>query len=802
MKKYNFNHNDVLNFVEWVINKHNLSIGQYLANIKACEPFFLLAATGLGKTVIIPLYLLALQLKEHSLLEKEFSNWIDSLLSPAKIWVVVPKIPIAISEAEHLNELFFEYTGHSKFGLFGYRTSQDSKNIEAPIQFITTGILPLLAQNEELNPLSDRVVIDEAHVTLETDEGVEIAIAQLIQQKITVDYMSATVDTANLEQQLQTKVIRADQIRFKNYYHNLRKPLLESIESLILNTLILQNTSSSYYPSQDDIWFDGRDDLIKGITPINRASGMLIIVNSFESSKSDAETVKAKIEALCKEHGVEILMSAGKIERNSKLKHEFTDKFNRIMQAKKKFIIISTNIVEMGITWSELDYVVTMDSEYDNINIDGFQLPVLVPLGVNSLIQRAGRVGRKRPGCVYIAHDLGTDYADFTDKELNSGKLKNQAIRFPLAEYTPHKLAFLCATNNRFTDLQIAEYIFNLNLPSVQSEEGLLDLLYRTLPIVNQYVTQGISLKYMPKEASKNILHLPKEIQALKMSSRWVGTVQYPLILEALKMIVNGDVYARRHAIGIVIMSFFLDYPIEKFLYDKSTGENATTTDNGIVKNFEEPIINSDLAFLAYMIYDQFFFEISYEEFFPKYVDFTSRLGFYLNPTTVYRAGTNTSKFVKEFIEITEKAGYDYEYYVRNWGEYEPDDIYKGSYGYFDGYLDVGYEIADFYDQDSLYVAFVHRAVSKSYDQGVTTNDILLKFYQNYGVSFKLKSIEGKYTYACEVEYNGELVKFIVEQSEHFCQLDTINTFYGLIIPKVNKEGEIYISLEHLFCPN
>ncbi|MBC7471775.1 MAG: hypothetical protein H7196_00715 [candidate division SR1 bacterium] len=94
----------------------------------------------------------------------------------------------------------------------------------------------------------------------------------------------------------------------------------------------------------------------------------------------------------------------------------------------------------MGITWPTLDYVVTMDSEYETVNLDGHKALLTVPLGTNALKQRIGRIGRKRARCRYINKEFGTKYTDMTNEELNGTGLKNQAISFSLSRVAPMKL--------------------------------------------------------------------------------------------------------------------------------------------------------------------------------------------------------------------------------------------------------------------------------------------------------------------------------------------------------------------------
>lgn len=47
-------------FLDFIISSHNLVIGQYFSQITVDKSFFMLAATGIGETVALPVYMLYL----------------------------------------------------------------------------------------------------------------------------------------------------------------------------------------------------------------------------------------------------------------------------------------------------------------------------------------------------------------------------------------------------------------------------------------------------------------------------------------------------------------------------------------------------------------------------------------------------------------------------------------------------------------------------------------------------------------------------------------------------------------------
>ena len=126
----------------------------------------------------------------------------------------------------------------------------------------------------------------------------------------------------------------------------------------------------------------------------------------------------------------------------------------------------------MGLTYPSLDYVITMDSEFDNEFVDGGQLIRKVGLGVNALYQRIGRCGRNRPGIAFIAKDFGADYTDKTDQELAAG-LKEAPVKYPLAKGNFQKLALYSFREN-IQESQLRNTIKDLKLPSKIHESNHL----------------------------------------------------------------------------------------------------------------------------------------------------------------------------------------------------------------------------------------------------------------------------------------------------------------------------------------
>lgn len=452
---------EVIDFLKWTVESDKLEIANYLAEMED-DPFFLVAATGLGKTVGVPVHVLIRQIQRAG----QANN------PKPRVWVVEPRIPIAIEQMEYMNHLWDEYRvkqsrSHKKTApLFGCVTSASGAvNRDAPVQFVTTGIFEILSREGKLDPINDRVIIDEAHVTVEQNPGVELGIALCRRSGVTVDYMSATVDVTGLEEALGVKkVIRADQVRNIIWKSNLLKPVVESIVDLVDGTLVSPKRGSVYFP---DSSYRHASKVIDSAFEPGRSHGMLIVVNSFNGNLSDTQKLTKKLR-----HGhpkVPVLHLAGDVIRDPKRQAEFKRRLAAIESRNENYVIIATSVVEMGITFPTLDYVVTMDAGYDQETIGDVSFPVVAPLGVNSLLQRIGRVGRRRPGIAYISNDVGADYASLEDDKLNANALTYEPIRYPLRSAPLMSLAYY-AVQREPGDLDA--WLTDLKLPSKIQEDS------------------------------------------------------------------------------------------------------------------------------------------------------------------------------------------------------------------------------------------------------------------------------------------------------------------------------------------
>lgn len=444
----------IVDFLRYIIERDQLTISSYLDQM-AQEPFFLVAATGLGKTVAVPLHILIRVMQD-----------IGNYANPQpRIWVVEPRIPIATNQAQFMNSLWQEYLRakgeRSLPPLFGCVSSTTgSVNPNAPIQFVTTGIFELMATTGKLAPERDRIIIDEAHVTIEQNPGVELGIALARSTGVPVDYMSATVDTTTLARDLSLgHIIRADQQRHVVWKANLWQPLDKALPDLIECTLIQPDATSDYYPQPAT--FRHANQVTRAVLEAGRSHGMMVVVNSFAGDQSDVGRLASLVRQ--KFPDLPVLLLASEVIRDAVRERAFCQDLAAIEAAKQNYVILATSVVEMGITFPTLDYLITMDCGYDQETIGDQTFPVVAPLGVNSLMQRIGRVGRRRPGIAYIASEVGADYAELEDTQLNGAALRYEPIRFPLASAPLMPLAYFACTQD-WEDRD--EWVASLDLPS------------------------------------------------------------------------------------------------------------------------------------------------------------------------------------------------------------------------------------------------------------------------------------------------------------------------------------------------
>ncbi|MCX6808241.1 MAG: tetratricopeptide repeat protein [Candidatus Berkelbacteria bacterium] len=439
-------------FLNFVLKTQNLPMGQFdqdsgyvPIDMMGDKPVFLVAKTGVGKTVSVPTKILISHMDTYFKKAGIVGGTAMKDKYP-QVYVVVPRIPIAQSQMNFMNSQYQEFLKISgakdarNYYLFGSISSAGKRNDKAPILFVTTGIFESMAFNDQFDPDLHRVIIDEAHVTIEQNPGVEIGIAIACAKKVMIDYMSATVETSTLKADLQTEIVVAGKDRYPIMMRNLGGTVEDNLLQMIDQYLI--NPKEEYYPDRHDPkygsitvdLFDNRH---------GRPRGLLVIVNSHQGAASDTLRFCKLIEEAEFNWNRKIVSAfsyAAPVARNKAAEDRFRRQIEAVEKQNGLYVIVATNVVEMGVTFDSLDYLMTMDSEFVTTYVDGGQLIDAVPLGINALYQRIGRVGRKRGGIAFIADEIGAPYAKLPDKELRKG-LPCQRIGFPIAKGNVQKLA-------------------------------------------------------------------------------------------------------------------------------------------------------------------------------------------------------------------------------------------------------------------------------------------------------------------------------------------------------------------------
>ncbi len=354
--------------------------------------------------------------------------------------------------------------------LFGAISSKGVRNGQAPIVFVTTGIFTAKALAGEFNAELDRVVIDEAHETIAQNPDVELGVALARQAGVTVDYMSATVDTESIPELLgieRPNIIQADKQRYPIYVNNVGRSMADSIVGIVKDLLVDQRRNSPLLPPSGDPLRERLLADLYGGPP--RGHGLLIAINTISGARSDTVTIRkllAKANLQFKGKPIDVLELSGEVNKTPRLQAEFDRRRDQADRECRPYVVIATSVVEMGVTIPTLDFVVTMDSGFANVVVGDRSVVELVPLPFNSLKQRLGRVGRRRAGLGLITTEVGAPYTSLTAAELNGGELEYEPVRTPLATGPLTQLAYYTLKQGWRSPAGLEKGIKELRLPS------------------------------------------------------------------------------------------------------------------------------------------------------------------------------------------------------------------------------------------------------------------------------------------------------------------------------------------------
>ncbi len=464
-------------FLQHIVQSMNLEIAPCLNELWTTDPpsLFLIAGTGLGKTLVMPLYFWIRQMyRSTAYAGDQPAARIEPKRAP-RIWIIEPKIAIVQDLCAFMNGEWSRWrraNGKAYHDMFGCKTKVDSVNPKAPFMFVTTGIFGIYARNGMFRPGYDVVIFDEAHDTLESDESVELGIGLCRMTGVSLQFMSATVDAGGLEERLGVKVLHVAGKRFPVWRHNTGRPIDECIVEIVENALVRQNLNSPYFPrSTGEI----DQSILAAMSEQNRAKGMLIMVVSFTDERSDARRIERLLRTSPLSKHFEVGLLASEVLRDPERRDAYEAMLERWKRERVRYVLIATSVVEMGVTLPDLDFIVTMDSDYEDSENGK---PRRAPLRTNALIQRIGRVGRLRPGIAYVTRDIEAPFSAWDDATFNRpDALRPERIRFPMATSPLTHLAYETLALD-WKDDALIERLTALKLPTdVTTSQKHINLL-------------------------------------------------------------------------------------------------------------------------------------------------------------------------------------------------------------------------------------------------------------------------------------------------------------------------------------
>lgn len=466
-------------FLSSHLRESGLQIGPHLRKI-GNRPVFVVAATGVGKTVGVPVHLL-IRLYERLRAQSSVQK-----LAPC-VLVVEPTIPICRSEAGHMNSLFQDFLAARGLPAnahpFGVVTGPYKSNVDAPIRFVTTGVFEQMAK-AGMDANRFRVVVDEAHRVLAQSPGTEIAACVARTEGVIIDWMSATVDTSEIQDRFDVDLVLANEERYPILKVPTNAPLDQCVGDIAVRCLVRPDgiiPSATEYRGKAEQSRCERARLhllspTSFIDPVDnmryaglneRPQGMLVVVNSHQGENSDTRRIADRIRAASRAAGadVEVLRLASPVVRDPDQYASFKRRIDGIEKRRGRYVVVTTNVVEMGVTFPSLDFVLTMDTELETTRADR---PQERPLGVNAFFQRIGRVGRRRPGMALLTRE-GNHGAAFSAWSANdlAERLQLEPISFATSRGDLRELAFFLYEHRVASDMKsVRDYVARGRMPS------------------------------------------------------------------------------------------------------------------------------------------------------------------------------------------------------------------------------------------------------------------------------------------------------------------------------------------------
>lgn len=353
------------------------------------QVLLIISATGSGKTVLIPKYVL------HAL------NY------DAKIAITLPKQIIAKSAAEFSaktldvelgNEVGYQYKGENK----------SSKNTK--LLYATDGTIIVKLLNDPKLSTYDAVIMDEIH---ERKPQIDLLLFLLrntlkMRPEFKLILMSATVD---------------DKL-FESYYfgYKFKTIRLEGAERYKIEYIFLEK------PISDKEYIEYGYEIIKKIDNTTTEGDILFFVTSVNETQMVCDKIRS---GLTKNFCVEVF--AGMKPEQQELAQD-KDKYKSITNKNRK-IVIATNVAESSLTIPNIKYVINSGYELTSYYDPELRVRVLEKKFASQAqnIQRCGRTGRTGPGyCyhLYTKDDFENRMSKFPEPSIRTSNIYDECLRF------------------------------------------------------------------------------------------------------------------------------------------------------------------------------------------------------------------------------------------------------------------------------------------------------------------------------------------------------------------------------------
>ncbi|WP_263080588.1 ATP-dependent helicase HrpB [Endozoicomonas sp. Mp262] len=322
-------------------------------NLKQNHTVILQAATGAGKTTLVPLYLL------------------QSGFIKGKILMLEPRRIATSAAAARMASLLNEVTGKT----VGYRMQMDSQvSSQTQIEVVTEGIFTRMIQTDpELSGIG-LIIFDEFHErSLQSDLGLALALQsqELRDHPLKILIMSATIDSKTLAQQLSAPVINSKGFLHPVATHYLHKPLTDRrFHTICQATAAKVKQALSEATGSILVFLPGSGE----------------IRQTYQLLKDSYLPVNIKLYPLFGEMSLEKQRQAIQPPVNNERK-----------------IVLATNIAETSLTIEGICIVIDSGLSRRALYNPGTGMNQLVTrrLSRSSADQRKGRAGRLEPGICY-----------------------------------------------------------------------------------------------------------------------------------------------------------------------------------------------------------------------------------------------------------------------------------------------------------------------------------------------------------------------------------------------------------------